>query len=127
RRVLFRSSVVVQEGNPHDIHSYEDIAADPDLTVNIMAGATEIDFVQEEGVDESQIEEAPDIPATFSAIEAGRADATTSTEMTVKMAYESADSEHLRRVENFEQTDINAVPGYGAAASTRDRDQLRRR
>src|SRR5699024_10275664 len=69
-----------------------------DLTVNIMAGATEIDFVQEEGVDESQIEEAPDIPATFSAIEAGRADATTGTEMTVKMAYESADSENLEWV-----------------------------
>jgi len=123
--VIYGEGLVVQEGNPHDIHSYEDIAADPDLTVNIMAGATEIDFVQEEGVDESQIEEAPDIPATFSAIEAGRADATTGTEMTVKMAYESADSENLEWVEDFEQPDINGVPSYGAAAFHQDHNEFR--
>lgn len=123
--VVYGEGLVVAEGNPENLHSYEDIAADSDLTVNIMAGATEIDFVQDEGVDESQIEESPDIPATFSAIEAGRADATTGTEMTVKMAYESADSENLEWVEDFEQPDINGVPSYGAAAFHQDHDEFR--
>src|SRR5699024_12265926 len=87
-----------------------------------MAGATEIGFVQEEGVGEDQIEEADDIPATFSAIESGRADATTGTEMTIKMAYESADSENLELVEDFEQRDITGDPSYGAGAFNEDAD-----
>lgn len=123
--VVYGEGMVVQDGNPKDLTSYEDLAADSDITLSIMAGATEIGFVQEEGVDEGQIEEADDIPATFSAIESGRADATTGTEMTIKMAYESADSENLELVEEFEQPDITGVPSYGAAAFNEDDDALR--
>src|SRR5699024_365613 len=123
--VVYGEGLVVQKGNPLDLHSYQDIADNSDATVNIMQGATEIGFVQDEGVDESQIEESPDIPATFSAIEAGRADATTGTEMTIKMAYESADSDELELVEDFEQPDIVGVPSYGAAAFRPDDDALR--
>src|SRR5699024_3844740 len=85
----------------------------PDASVAIMSGATEIDFVQSEGVDEGQIETVSDIPATFSAVESGRADATTGTEMTIKMALESAGEENLEFVEHFEQPPINGVRSLG--------------
>lgn len=123
--VVYGEGLVVQKGNPLDLHSYKDIADNPDAKVSIMAGATEIGFVQDEGVDQSQISEAPDIPATFSAIEAGRADATTGTEMTIKMAFESAQSDNLELVEDFEQPNIDGVPSYGAAAFRQDNDALR--
>lgn len=123
--VKYGEGLIVQKGNPLDLHSYEDIAADPDIKVSIMSGATEIGFVQEEGVDEGQIDSAADIPATFSAVESGRADATTGTEMTIKMAYESADSEGLEFVEDFEQPDIVGVPSYGAAAFRQDDNEFR--
>lgn len=121
----YGEGLVVQAGNPHDIHSYEDIAANPDITVVVMEGATEIGFLLEEGVSEDQITTAADIPATFSAVQAGRADATTGTEMTVKMALESFNSDELEFVETFEQPDIEGVPSYGAAAFSLENEELR--
>lgn len=123
--VQYGEGLIVQKGNPSDLHSYKDIAENGDVTVSIMSGATEHGFVQEEGVDPSQIQDAPDIAATLAAVESGRADATTGTEMTIKMAFESADSDNLEWVEDFEQPDIVGVPSYGSAAFRQDDDQLR--
>src|SRR5699024_8525224 len=105
-------------------HSYEDVA-EQDATITIMQGATENDFVVQEGVDESQIQSAPDIPATLSAVEAGRADATTGTEMTIKMAFESSGSDKLEFVEDFEQPAVEGNPSYGAAAFRQGDDEFR--
>src|SRR5699024_8809275 len=123
--VQYGEGLIVQKGNPLDLHSYKDIADNPDATVTIMSGATEHGFVAEEGVDPSQVTDSPDIPATLSAVESGRADATTGTEMTIKMAYESADSDDLEWVDDFEQPNIVGVPSYGAAAFRDDDDELR--
>ncbi|HLR67358.1 ectoine/hydroxyectoine ABC transporter substrate-binding protein EhuB [Virgibacillus alimentarius] len=120
----YGEGLIVQKGNPKDLHSYEDIANDPDVTVSVMSGATENDFLKSEGVDESQIQSAPDIPATFSAVESGRADATTGTEMTIKMALESANNDKLEFVEDFEQPDIEGVPSYGAVAFHPENEEL---
>lgn len=120
----YGEGLVVQKGNPLDLHSYNDIADNPDVTVSIMSGATENDFAISEGVDESQIQSAPDIPATIAAVESGRADATTATEMTLIMALESADSDSLEFVESFEQPDIDGVPSYGAVAFHPDNTEL---
>src|SRR5699024_44482 len=89
-----------------------------------MSGATEDNFVVSEGVDESQIQGAPDSPATIAAVEPGRADATTGTEMTLLDALEPADSDNLEFVEDFEQPDIEGVPSYGAVAFHPDRTEL---
>lgn len=120
----YGEGLIVQKGNPLDLHSYKDIADNPEATVSIMAGATENDFVVSEGVSEDQIQSAPDIPATIAAVESGRADATTGTEMTLIMALESADSGNLEFVEDFEQPDIEGVPSYGAVAFHPDDTEL---
>lgn len=112
----YGEGIIVEAGNPHNITSYEDIAANPDLTVSIMQGATEIGFVQDVGVAEEQISKAPDIAATFSDVQSGRAQVTTGTEMTIKMALLSADTDDLEFVEEFEQPDVEGNPSYGAAA-----------
>ncbi|MEN1968441.1 ectoine/hydroxyectoine ABC transporter substrate-binding protein EhuB [Lentibacillus sp. N15] len=123
--MMYGEGLIVQKGNPLDLHSYKDLA-EKDATVSIMSGATENGFVEKEGVDKGQVQSAPDIPATFSAVESGRADATTGTEMTIKMALESSDSDKLEFVEDFEQPeDIEGVPSYGAAAFSKDNDELR--
>lgn len=122
----YGEGLIVKKGNPLNLTSYQDIANNPDITVAIMQGATEIGFVQDEGVSENQILTAPDIPATFSAVESGRAAATTGTEMTIKMALESADTDELEFVENFEQPEVEGNPSYGAAAFRIDDEELRR-
>ncbi|HLS36469.1 MAG TPA: ectoine/hydroxyectoine ABC transporter substrate-binding protein EhuB [Bacillota bacterium] len=120
----YGEGLVVPKGNPLDLHSYEDIANNPDITVSIMQGATEIGFVQEMGVDEDQIKSAPDIPATFSDVESGRADVTTATEMTLKMALLSADNDDIEFVEDFEQPDVEGNPSYGSAAFKQGEEEL---
>lgn len=123
--MMYGEGLVVQAGNPLDLHSYEDIANNPDATVVIMQGATENEYVKKEGVSEDQIQSAPDIPATFSAVASGRADATTGTEMSLKMALETSGSDNLEFVTDFEQPDIPGIPSYGAAAFHKDSDKLR--
>ena len=123
--MIYGEGIIVQAGNPKEIYSYKDIAADPDITVSIMAGATENEFVQQEGVDPSQIQSAPDIPATLSAVESGRADVTTGTSMTLLEAFESLGSDDIEFVMDFEQPDIEGIPSYGAAAFHEDADDLR--
>lgn len=121
----YGEGLIVQKGNPLDLHSYEDIANNSDATVSIMSGATEIGFVASEGVADDQVQMAPDIAATIAAVESGRADATTGTEMTLIMALESANSDKLEFVEDFEQPDIDGVPSYGAVAFHPDNTDLR--
>lgn len=108
-----------------NLHSYKDIADNPDIKVAVMSGATEKDFMLREGIAENQITTVPDIPASFSAVESGRAHVTTGTEMTIKMALESANNEKLEFVNDFEQPDIEGVPSYGAAAFLNGDDDLR--
>ena len=123
--IQYGEGLIVATGNPENLRSYADIAANPDITVAVMSGATEKDFMMREGVDEKQIMMVPDIPASFAAVESGRAQATTGTEMTIKMALESANKDKLEFVEDFVQPDIEGVPSYGAAAFRIDDDELR--
>lgn len=118
----YGEGLVVQKGNPLDLHSYKDIADNSDASVSIMSGATEIEFVDSEGIDEGQIDKAPDIPATIDAVATGRSDATTATEMTAKMA--AMDNDKVEFVEDFEQPDVEGVPSYGAVAFHPDDEEL---
>ncbi|WP_077618430.1 ectoine/hydroxyectoine ABC transporter substrate-binding protein EhuB [Bacillus sinesaloumensis] len=122
--IQYGEGLIVEKGNPLDLHSYTDIADNPDVIVAVMSGATEVEFLKEMGVSEDQILEVADIPATFSAVQSGRAQATTGTEMTVKMALESSDQDALEFVEDFEQPAIKGVPSYGAAAFAQGNDEL---
>lgn len=123
--MMYGEGLVAEAGNPHDIYSFEDIANNPDITVIVMEGATGVDFLRESGVDDDQIEFASSIPDTFAAVQAGRAEVTTGTEMTMRMAFESADTDDLEIVEDFEQPDVEGVPSYGAAAFSLEDEELR--
>lgn len=123
--MMYGEGLIVPKGNPMDLHSYEDIA-EKGATVSIMQGATEIEYVKKMGVKEKQIKTVADIPATFSAVASGRADATTGTEMTVKMALKDYDNDKLMFVKDFKQPEIEGIPSYGAAAFHEDSDKLRK-
>ncbi|GGA84641.1 ectoine/hydroxyectoine ABC transporter substrate-binding protein EhuB [Ornithinibacillus halotolerans] len=120
----YGEGLVVQNGNPQNLESYEDIANNPDVVVAVMQGATENGFLKEAGVDPDQILSVPDIPASIAAVESGRADATTATEFTIKDAMNSANSDKLEFVETFQQPDVEGVPSYGAAAFNQNDTEL---
>lgn len=123
--IKYGEGLVVKTGNPKDLHSYKDIAANPNVKVSVMSGATENAFLKSEGVKANQIQHADDIPATFAAVEAGRADATTGTGMTLKMALKSANANDLEFVQDFKQPNVKGVPSYGGAAFRKDNTALR--
>lgn len=123
--MMYGEGLVVQKGNPLDLKSYKDIAENPDATIAIMSGATENEFVKSEGVDPGQIQSVPDQPAAFSAVESGRATATTGTFMSMQDSLESLGSDKLELVMDFEQPNVDGVPSYGAAAFNKDNDELR--
>lgn len=123
--IQYGEGMVVRKGNPENLKSYEDIAANPEIKVAVMSGATEIDFLLRSGVSEDQIQRVPDIAAGITAVQTGRAHVTTATELTVQKAMLEAGSDELEFVMDFEQPDIEGVPSYGAAAFHKDAESLR--
>ncbi len=121
----YGEGLVVAAGNPHDIHSYADIAENPDVTVALMEGTTQFEFLESEGVDPSQFMSVADIPGQLAAVQSGNADVTAATEATLRAAYESLGSDEVEIVEDFEQPDIQGIPSYGAAAFNLEDEALR--
>ncbi|WP_396125494.1 ectoine/hydroxyectoine ABC transporter substrate-binding protein EhuB [Bacillus sp. Marseille-Q3570] len=119
-------ALAVQKGNPLDLHSYEDIANNPDAKISVMNGAIEIDYLKAAGVKESQMEIVSDIPANISSLESGRVDAITMTGPTLEAALETANAKNIDRVEDFTQPTVDgeSVRGYGAAAFNPSDEEL---
>lgn len=111
-------ALAVQSGNPYNLHSYEDIAANPDVKIAVMEGAIELSYLDAAGVSQSQIEIVSDIPSNVAALQSGRVDAITMTSPTLEAALATANADNVERVADFEQpiVDGESVRGYGAAA-----------
>ena len=122
----YGEGLVVAEGNPLEIYSYADIADNPDITVALMSGTTQFDFLEQEGVDiDNQVLSVADIPGQLAAVQSGNADVTAATEATLRAAYESLGSDEVEIVEDFEQPDIEGIPSFGAAAFALEDEELR--
>lgn len=121
----YGEGLVVAAGNPEGIQSYADIADNPDVTLALMEGTTQFDFVAQEGVSDDQIMSVADIPGQLSAVQSGNADVAAATESTIRTAYESLGSDDVELVEDFEQPDVVGVPSYGAAAFNQEDEELR--
>lgn len=121
----YGEGLVVAAGNPLDIHSYADIGENPDITVALMEGTTQFEFLDSEGVDPSQIMSVADIPGQLSAVQSGNADVTAATDSTLQAAVESLGSDDVEMVTDFEQPDIEGIPSFGAAAFSLENEELR--
>ena len=84
--------LAVVEGNPLDLHSYEDIAENPEATIAVMKGGIEIKYMEAVGVKKDQILQYPDQAAVINAVQSGRADAATMTSMSMKEILASLDN-----------------------------------
>ncbi|PBB58338.1 MULTISPECIES: ectoine/hydroxyectoine ABC transporter substrate-binding protein EhuB [Mesorhizobium] len=64
--------MIVDKGNPHNIHSYEDVAKNPELLVGASRGSADIEHMMSAGVPEKQILQFQDDDAAIAALVAGR-------------------------------------------------------
>src|SRR5699024_6559274 len=78
--MTYGEGLIVKKGNPMYITSYKEIADNPDFTVSDMSESTENEFRKSGGGADDQIHSAPEIRATFAAVESGRSHGTTGTE-----------------------------------------------
>lgn len=111
-------ALAVRAGNPLNLHSYEDIANNPQARVAVMAGAVEYNYLKDSGVSDSQIVIVPDQPSAVAALQAGRVDSITMTGPALQAVLDAAGDPNLERVMDFVDTVIDgrSTRGYGAAA-----------
>jgi len=110
-------AIAVKQGNPLNLHSYEDIKANSEAKVAVMVGAIEVEYLKKVGVTDSQILTVPDQPSAISALQSGRADVITMTGPSLQAMLDSAKDDKIERVMDFTQPVIDGknVRGYGAA------------
>lgn len=111
-------ALIVEAGNPLDLHSYEDIAANPDVRVGTGSGYLELDYMMAAGVSEDQITTFPDDPSGVAGIQAGQIDAWTGTRPTLLQTLATTDDPNLELADPFEQPTVDGEPviSYGGAA-----------
>ncbi|MDA8351676.1 MAG: ectoine/hydroxyectoine ABC transporter substrate-binding protein EhuB [Firmicutes bacterium] len=119
--------LAVKKGNPKDLHSYQDIVDNKDVTVGVMQGAIEIQYLQDLGVKDSQIKQYSDQPSVVQALKSGRVDAITMTGPSLREVLAAQGTEGIETVEDFKQPVIDgkSVVGYGAAAFKKDDTEFR--
>lgn len=111
-------ALIVEAGNPLNLHSYEDIAANPEVKVGTGAGYLENDMMKAVGVSEDQIVNFPDDPSGMAGLQAGQIDAWTGTRPTLIKLLQVTDDPNFELADPFEQPVIEGAPAinFGAAA-----------
>ncbi|MFQ6573124.1 ectoine/hydroxyectoine ABC transporter substrate-binding protein EhuB [Pseudomonas sp. UM16] len=106
-------TLLVAKGNPKNLHSYADVAKNPEARLAIMAGTVNLAYARDSGVKDSQILQVPDTTAQLQAVRAGRADAAVGTQLTMKGLAKKG-GEKVEAISDF--SDDPSHTGYGALA-----------
>ena len=105
---------LIQEGNPKNINNYDDVAANSDVTLAVMAGAVEGEYAQKSDVPMGQMLVVPDKAAGTAAVEAGRADAFALTSLAIGEIVEARGSDAgLAKTDAFSMIAGENVKGHG--------------
>jgi polar amino acid transport system substrate-binding protein len=119
--------LLVRAGNPLDLHSYEDIAANPAARVGTGAGFFEADYLARLGVQAGQIVLYADDASGLAAVQAGQIDAYTATAVALRVMLEQANDPGLVLASPFTDPVIDGKPvtGYSGTAFRREDTTLR--
>lgn len=118
---------VVKEGNPLDLHSYDDIAQHESATLGVVAGTVERGYARSTGIPDDRVIVFPDPPSALAGVVAGRVDAYAGTSLTIQDLMNKSDGGKLERAQPFTDPVINGetVRGYGAFGFRKDDDAFR--
>ncbi len=104
--------LLVAEGNPFDLHSYADIAANPDVRASTGNGYAEHDKMLNDGVSDDQISLFPDDASGAAAVQAGQVDVYTGTAPTLNgIMADLGEGSGLEIVADF----VDTAPNFGGA------------
>jgi polar amino acid transport system substrate-binding protein len=118
-----QESLAVDEGNPHDIVDYQSIIDNPDLIVAVATGTVEVDYLEDAGVPDDQIEVFGDIDSMYRALDADEVDAVTGTLATVQT--QAAARDGIDAVEGFFPSDADGEQIMPCGAHAFDDEDFR--
>lgn len=108
-------SMIVKEGNPKGLKTYEDIANNPDATLGVMAGAIEKTYAKQAGVPEERISTFPDGPSGLAAVRTGRVDAFGLTSLSIAtLLAKAGEAPGVEATESFGEVAGESIKGHGA-------------
>jgi polar amino acid transport system substrate-binding protein len=114
---------LVAEGNPEGLQTYEDITANPDSTLAVMAGAIERTYARDAGVPDDQVMVVPDPSSGAAAVQAGRADAFALTSLSIRRLADGTAGVEI--AQPFGEVAGQSVLGHGAFAFRPEDDAFR--
>jgi polar amino acid transport system substrate-binding protein len=119
--VAIGMGLVVAKGNPLNLHSYEDIAAKPEVRLGLVAGTTDLQYAREAGIPEDRIVQLGDPTSALEALRSGRIEAISGTGPTVQLLIDRTNQEFDRALP-FPKTE--KTTGYGAFAVRKEDTDL---
>ena len=98
-------------GNPKGLTDYASIVANPEAKLAVMSGAVEADYAKSAGVPEGQLVVLPDQSSLLAAVQAGRADASALTALSI--ADMASKGEGVESAKPFGEVAGVSVKGHG--------------
>ncbi|HUZ18706.1 MAG TPA: ectoine/hydroxyectoine ABC transporter substrate-binding protein EhuB [Spirochaetia bacterium] len=119
-------ALLVAKGNPKNLHSYEDIAKNPNAKLAVESGAVEGGYAKDVGVKPDQLVEVPDPPSGLAAVATGRADAFSLTSVSIQQLVMKSGNQKVEVADPFNQPIINGskLVNYGGFAFRKDETAL---
>jgi polar amino acid transport system substrate-binding protein len=121
-------ALLVRRGNPLELHSFEDLIAQPNARMGVVTGTIQIDYARSLGIDPARLLILPDPPSALAALEADRIDAYAATALTAQDLLQRRANDRVERAEPFRDPIIDGkdARGYGAFALRKQDTALRR-
>jgi polar amino acid transport system substrate-binding protein len=121
----YGEGLLVAEGNPKDIHAYSDFADNPDYKVAIMAGADQLEMMQQLGVSEANLVTIASNADAISTVSTGRADAYAATSLTASGLADQGQGVEVAAEFTDPVIDGNEVRSWGGFTFASGNEELR--
>ncbi|MCT1656428.1 ectoine/hydroxyectoine ABC transporter substrate-binding protein EhuB [Brevibacterium luteolum] len=111
---MYTTALMVKEGNPHNLKTLDDVAANDDVTLATMTGAIESDYAADLGIDGSTEVGTPQDGMDM--VTSGRADVFALTGISLNWMADNNPDAGVEVTESFVQ-EIDGVPQIGAGGT----------
>ena len=119
---------VVKKGNPKNLKSFADVAADKTAKVAVLLGSEEVEFADIAGITKDQQVVVPDYATGISSLQAGQVDAVIQLTISLRPLFERTNDPNLEFVYLAEQPknkDGKSITSYGGTAFRKEDTALR--
>jgi len=121
----YGEGLLVAEGNPKGIHAYSDFADNADYKVAIMAGADQLEMLQQLGVSEANMVTIASNADAISTVSTGRADAYAATSLTASGLADQGKGVEVAAEFTDPVIDGNEVRSWGGFTFASGNEELR--